>query len=122
MASVLISAALKAVPWKMLLTQAPVIIDGANTLISKLGDIRQGPRKEQEELSIRLEDIENCLNVLEENQTSQTELIKEIATQLDGLTESLRIIAARAWIATVVGVGAFGFAVAVGIWLFLRGS
>lgn len=120
MASVLISAALKAVPWKMLISQAPVIIDGANTLISKIGEMRQGARQGQAELTARLQDIEDRLNALETHQTAQAELFKEIATQLNGLTESVRIVAARTWVAVVVSAFSVVFALGVGLWAFLH--
>ena len=99
----------------MLISQAPVIIDGANTLISKIGEMRQGARQGEAELTARLEDIENRLNALEAHQTSQAELFKEIATQLNGLTESVRIVAARTWIAAFVSAFSVVFVLLIGI-------
>lgn len=122
MATIPIAAALRVIPWKTLLAQAPTIIDGANTLVGKFGEMRQAPRKERVELAARLEDMENRLNALERDQTAQAELSKGIAIQLEGVTESLRIVAARAWIAIVVSAGVAVLTLVIGIWALTRAS
>lgn len=94
------AAALRAVPWATLISQAPQIIEASQRLFSQRPPGAAGPDPGQAEpprpgLDGQLDELYAHLRALEASDAQQTQLANRVAEQLQGLTQGLQVLAAR---------------------------
>lgn len=90
-----LATALKAIPWSVLWTQAPAIIDASRKLFIRSRDSKPEER-------------------------SQAALVEQIAAQIEQLTLALEVVAARVRLALSLSVMALVIALLLGVWVLLR--
>jgi hypothetical protein len=86
-----------AIPWSFLLKQAPALVKAADALLS--GTLIHGTRK--------MENLKQRVEALEEHDRKDAALMKNLAEELQALTVSTRILAAR--LRLVLWLAVFGF-------------
>ena len=103
-----LAAALKAIPWSTLLSQAPTLIEHSRKLFTRTPPTNP-PASPQPDV---LAEIRTRLDVLDGNSRTQAELLRQITEQMQRLTLGLEVVAARTrlalWLAAaaLVGTGA----------------
>ena len=99
------------IPWKDLLKAAPLILTASGELVARLADRRRGV-VEQARPPVDAAAIVMRLECLETSGVSQAELTKQMANQLEKVTEALRIVALRMLFALGLSLIAFLLGVA----------
>lgn len=92
--------ALKAVPWTLLLKNAPQIGKAADSLASRLRT-RNAPQPVSDEFR----SIEARIAALEEHDLADAQVVKQMAEQIQALTTNSAILAARLRLVTFVAAG-----------------
>lgn len=86
-------SALKTIPWKALIAQAPVIINSASNLLQSIP--RSPKETESDEKQNNIEQLQTRLESLEGSHQQNAEIVKQIADQLQAVTETLPVLGAR---------------------------
>ena len=110
-----LAAALKAIPWSTLLSQAPSIIETSRKLFSRVP-----PAAPPERHQVDLNELRTRLEALEANERSQAELLRQVADQMQRLTLGLEVIAARARLGLALGIIALVGMLGFWGWMLLR--
>lgn len=104
-----LAAALKAIPWSTLLSQAPTLIEHSRKLFTRASASSNATSAPQPDV---LAEIRTRLDALDGNSRTQAELLRQITEQMQRLTLGLEVVAARTrlalWLAAaaLVGTGA----------------
>jgi hypothetical protein len=95
-------AILTSIPWSAILKNAPAIVKAANALLT-------GTKTRPQALATADEftELKERVTALEAHDISDAELLKRLADQLEILTFSTRIVAARGRAALVLAAAAF---------------
>ena len=107
-----LAAALKAIPWSTLLSQAPSLIEQSRKLFVRL----RVPTDDTPPRPDVLEEIRARLDTLDSNSRTQAELLRQITEQMQRLTLGLEVVAARTRLA--LGLAAVALLGAGGLWLW----
>lgn len=110
-----ILVALKAVPWGALLRNAPAILTTADRLWSAVKG-----RKEKPPPGSELQALSGRVAALEGHDQANAELVKEIAQQVQHLTDTAQVLAARLRIAIATGVLLLAISIALALAALLR--
>lgn len=103
-----LAAALKAIPWSTLLSQAPTLIEHSRKLFTRAASPGATASPQPDVLA----EIRTRLDALDVNARTQAELLRQITEQMQRLTLGLEVVAARTrlalWLAAaaLVGTGA----------------
>jgi hypothetical protein len=109
-----LALAVQAIPWDTLLKQTPAIINATKSLMAKT-EVRRKPSKAPAgDIAGQLEDLKQRLSALEGHDQSHAEVVKQMASQLEGLTRSLEVVSARIWIALCAA--GFSLLIAIIVW------
>ena len=104
-----LTAALKAIPWSTLLSQAPTLIEHSRKLFTRVPSPTPTATAPQPDV---LTDIRARLDTLDSNARTQAELLRQITEQMQRLTLGLEVVAARTrlalWLAAVALIGTGG--------------
>jgi hypothetical protein len=97
---------LRALPWAALLTKAPDIARAADTVLS-------GPhsRKATSAAVDQLRSLTDRVELLEEQDRTGAELIKQLTTQVSGLTAATEVLAARQRWLVAIAILSLGLAI-----------
>jgi len=107
-------AALKAVPWSTLLSQAPTLIEHSRKLFTRASTPIATPTPDA------LSEIRARLDTLDSNTRTQAELLRQIAEQMQRLTLGLEVVAARTRLALWLALAALIGSGALWLWWFVR--
>ena len=107
--------ALKAIPWSRLLTKAPALVLAADSLLSGLKKRRLDAASATD-----LQRLADRVTLLEKREEAYVDLLKQISTQVDALTTTTEVLAARQrWllaftiVASALGILAIGLVLAM---------
>lgn len=106
------------IPWKLLLTAATAIAVAASDLIGRHKNRKDSPSKTAD-LHSRVDQIDQKIADLQSNDTQQADLISRLAKQAQGLSDGLRVIAARVALLLWISIAALLLAIAVAVKVFL---
>jgi uncharacterized protein (UPF0335 family) len=104
-----IAAIAASIPWKDLLMAAPTILAAAQKL-RKPGN-QQSPSQAAATKEPDVGALVKRIERLEESEVKQAALVKELAEQLNGVTEAMRVVALR----TTIALGLSGVAALLAI-------
>jgi hypothetical protein len=96
-------SALKHIPWKTLLTQAPAILESATRLFNAFPR-SQGERERNESKGNTVQELQTRLDSLESSYQQTVEIVRQIADQLQAVTGTLHVVAARVRFLLVVSI------------------
>src|SRR3569623_3402970 len=109
------------IPWDQVILHGPRVLDAATAIFDKL---KTRPRTESidpdSEVKIQLAAMVQRLQVLEEAQTAQAEIGKNMAEQIEGLTAALEQMSRKATLASWIAGVALLQSVLVSIAAFMR--
>jgi len=109
------------IPWDQVILHGPRVLDAATAIFDKL---KTRPRTESidpdSEVKIQLAAMVQRLQVLEEAQTAQAEIGKNMAEQIEGLTAALEQMSRKATLASWIAGVALLLSVLVSIAAFMR--
>ena len=98
---------LVSIPWQSILKQAPALVSAAESLLSRTRD-----KKDVRQAAGHVEALRDRVAALEAHDRADAELIKRLAEQLEALTLSTRVVAARVrlilWLASAGCLAGFG--------------
>jgi hypothetical protein len=102
MASPWLGLALRAIPWDTLLKQAPAILSAASSLVAKSDTLKKHSKAPTDETAPQPSDVRQRLERLEEHDRSNAGVVKQIADQLEVVTETLEVVSARVRVALLI--------------------
>lgn len=105
-------AALKAIPWSTLLSQAPTLIEHSRKLFTRTPPTAPATPPSPDVLS----EIRARLDTLDSNSRTQAELLRQITEQMQRLTLGLEVVAARTRLA--LWLAALALVASGGLWLW----
>jgi hypothetical protein len=116
-------AALKLIPWKQIVTWAPIVMKMVRELKQ---DAHTGPAQEPvvpaepRKLPPLIAQLEQRIASLEAHQAQQAEIFSKMAEQTQALSEGLRVLAARLILLAWLAGAALLVSVAVLVWTAVR--
>lgn len=114
-----IAAALKAIPWSTLMSQAPSLIEQSRKLFTRIRSPAQSTPATPTTPDV-LDQICARLDALEGHSQTQAELLRQIAEQMQRLTVGLEVVAARTRLALAAAVVALLASAALWLWWLIR--
>lgn len=112
-----LAAALKAIPWSTLMSQAPSLIEQSRKLFTRIRSPAQPTPATTPDV---LDQIRTRLDALEAHSQTQAELLRQIAEQMQRLTVGLEVVAARTRLALAAAVVALLTTAALWLWWLIR--
>jgi hypothetical protein len=107
--------ALKAIPWKTILANAPSILRSADALVSKTMVRPNAPSRND------VQALADRIAVLEQRDRETAELLTRVVTQVAALTTASEVLEARArWLLVLAIAASVTSVLACGIALFAR--
>jgi hypothetical protein len=107
--------ALKAIPWKTILANAPVILRSANALLSETKARSGAPSRTD------VQALADRIAALEERDSETAELLTRVTAQVAALTAAGEVLEARArWLLVLAITASVTSVLACGIALFAR--
>lgn len=107
-----IAAALKAIPWSTLLSQAPTLIEHSRKLFTRTPPPSASAAPPPDVLT----EIRARLDTLDGNSRTQAELLRQVTEQMQRMTLGLEVIAARTRLA--LWLAAAALIASGGLWLW----
>lgn len=105
---------LSAVPWGKIITYGPTIIETAGALLESVKK-RFGKKRESasgtEPADLSVQALADRIAALEANEVRQAELVSNIAEQLGGLSDALRVVSQRVALALYLSLASVVVAV-----------
>lgn len=98
-------AALKAVPWGTILSQAPTVVDAANRLLSETKR-KRAPSGITDELEM----LKARIAALEEHDQADAAVLKQLADEVAELARASQVVAARIRMVLLMGLIAIALA------------
>ncbi len=102
------------IPWDQVLRHGPKVLQTATALFDKWQARRPEPVDPNAEMRVQVAAIVARLQALEETEATQSEVIRNMARQIEGLSaglaemsQKIRLARALAGVATLVAIGAW---------------
>ena len=111
-----LAAALKAIPWSTLLSQAPTLIEHSRKLFTRAPSPNATGSPQPDVLA----EIRTRLDALDGNSRTQAELLRQITEQMQRLTLGLEVVAARTRLALWLAAAALVGTGTLWLWWFTR--
>ena len=111
-----IAAALKAIPWSTLLSQAPTLIEHSRKLFTRTPSPTESIAPQPDLLA----EIRARLDTLDGNARTQAELLRQITEQMQRLTLGLEVVAARTRLALWLAAAALAGSASLWLWWLFR--
>jgi hypothetical protein len=97
-------SALKHIPWKTLLAQAPAILESATRLFNAIPRSQGERERNKSKGSTTVQELQTRLESLESSYQQTVEIVRQIADQLQAMTGTLQVLAARVRLLLVVSL------------------
>ena len=104
-ANVIAKIPVKKIPWEKLLTYGPIIVEAAGETYKKIKKYFGSPENNSvKNKTVSLTNLVDRVTNLEKNELEQSELIQNIANQLNDITNASKIISNRSLISLSISI------------------
>ena len=110
----------RALPWRMIITNAPKLVDTARTLYETRRRTASPPEFRGSARSRDTRQLEDALDTLEEHATRQAAIVAQLASQLEDMAGAIELMRRRLALALTASVVASGLALLFAIVAFAR--